>query len=79
MKPKVNKLVTLLLLLGIFAAVKEMESRIECLYKKDLAEWASFNFTDILNKENTINPYSVELNVTSTLIQILSTKQKTLK
>ncbi|WP_436517843.1 hypothetical protein [Ekhidna sp. To15] len=41
MKPKLNKLITLLLILGTFAFLMEAEERVSSLAQKELSEWAS--------------------------------------
>lgn len=41
MNPKLNKLITLLLLLGTFAFLMEAEERISAMAQKELSKWAS--------------------------------------
>lgn len=41
MKPKLNKLITLLLILGTFAFLMEAEERVSSVAQKELSEWAS--------------------------------------
>ena len=41
MKPKLNKLITLLLLLSTFAFLMEAEERVSALASKELSKWAS--------------------------------------
>ncbi len=41
MKPKLNKLITLLLILGTFAFLMEAEERISAVAQKELSKWAS--------------------------------------
>ena len=40
-KPKFNKLITLLLLLGTFAFIMEAENRVSTFAKEELSRWAS--------------------------------------
>lgn len=42
MNPRLNKLITLLLLLGTFTFLMELESKVTAIAKKELSEWASF-------------------------------------
>lgn len=41
MKPKLNKLITLMLLLGTFAFLMEAEERVSSMANKELSKWAS--------------------------------------
>ncbi|MEP1035457.1 hypothetical protein [Ekhidna sp.] len=41
MKPKLNKLITLLLLLSTFAFLMEAEERVSTVAQKELSKWAS--------------------------------------
>lgn len=41
MKPKLNKLITLLLILGTFAFLMEAEERVSAMAQKELSKWAS--------------------------------------
>ncbi|MEO9872911.1 hypothetical protein [Ekhidna sp.] len=59
MKPKLNKLITLLLLLGTFAFLMEAEERISAVAQKGLSKWASLLPVKQENLQtNSINPYA---------------------
>lgn len=42
MNPRLNKLITLILLLGTLTFLMELESKVTAIAKKELSEWASF-------------------------------------
>ncbi len=64
MKPKLNKLITLLLLLGTFAFLMEAEERVSILAQKELSEWASLlPVKDKPQDAATINPYAQNVSI----------------
>lgn len=72
MQPKFNKLITLLLLLGTFAFLMEVEQRIKSFARTNLSDWASL-FPQEIDTQNTrsINPYAQKTSLTE--ISILDT------
>ncbi|MEO1255229.1 MAG: hypothetical protein AAFY41_10145 [Bacteroidota bacterium] len=66
MKPKLNKLIMLLLLLGTFAFLMEAEERVTALAQKELSKWASL--LPVKEKTKTaetdsINPYTQQVSI----------------
>lgn len=69
MKPKLNKLITLLLLLSTFAFVMEAEERVTDMARKELSRWASL----LPEPENeprvdTLNPYAQKVSIKKVLL-----------
>ena len=69
MKPRLNKLITLLLLLGTFAFLMEAEERVTTVAKKELSKWAS------LLPENepepqvqSLNPYAQNVSIREVIL-----------
>jgi len=64
MKPKFNKLITLLLLLGTFAFLMEAEDRIAALAQQELSKWASLLPVDSEPQQvDSINPYAQQVSI----------------
>ena len=65
MRPKLNKLITLLLLLGTFAFLMEAEERVSTLAQKELSRWVSLLPVkeDQHTKVDSINPYKQEVSI----------------
>ncbi len=64
MKPKLNKLITLLLLLGTFAFLMEAEERVSAVAHKELSKWASLlPVKQEKLQTNSINPYAQSVSV----------------
>ncbi|MEO9482492.1 MAG: hypothetical protein ABJG47_03565 [Ekhidna sp.] len=68
MKPKLNKLITLLLLLGTFAFITEVEERVTAEAQKELSRWASLLPVKEQPKVETINPYAQNVSVLHVLL-----------
>ncbi|WP_421763435.1 hypothetical protein [Ekhidna sp.] len=75
MKPKLNKLITLLLLLGTFAFLMEAEERVSSLAQKELSRWASLLPVKPESKIDSINPYDHSVSLLH-VIMIDSTDKK---
>lgn len=72
MKPKLNKLITLLLLLSTFAFVMEAEERVSDLARQELSRWASL----LPDQENeprvdTLNPYAQKISIKKVLLSTI--------
>ena len=68
MKPKLNKLIMLLLLLGTFATFLEAEERISAIAKKELSKWASLLPEPKPTSEtHTLNPYAQDVAIINAL------------
>lgn len=63
MKPKFNKLITLLLLLGTFAFLMEAEERLAVVAHKELSKWASLLPVKEQPQVNSINPYAQSVSI----------------
>ncbi|WP_425392940.1 hypothetical protein [Ekhidna sp.] len=74
-KPKFNKLITLLLLLGTFAFFMEAEQRVSTLAQKELSRWASLLPVNQKQEVNSINPYKQNASLLQ-VFQADTTKQK---
>lgn len=76
MQPKLNKLITLLLLLGTFAFLMEAEERVTSIAKKELSKWAS-----LLPESNsepqvqTLNPYAHSISIRDVILSSLKEKE----
>ena len=69
-KPKFNKLITLLLLLGTFAFLMEAEERVSALAQKELSGWASLLPVNQKPQQvESINPYSQQVSILEILLQ----------
>ncbi len=77
MKPKLNKLITLLLLLGTFAFLMEAEERVSALAQKELSKWVSLLpvKADQPNKVDSINPYKQEVSI----LQVFAIREESKK
>ena len=72
MKPKLNKLITLLLLLGTFAFLMEAEERVTMAAKKELSRWASLlPETDHQPQVHTLNPYAQSVSIREVILSNL--------
>lgn len=77
MKPKLNKLITLLLLLGTFAFFMEAEERVTSLAKKELSKWVSLlPETEAQPQVETINPYAQSVSIREVLLSSLADEDK---
>ncbi|GAB4230371.1 MAG: hypothetical protein Tsb0034_02260 [Ekhidna sp.] len=64
MNPKLNKLITLLLILGTFAFFMEAEERVLATAKKELSKWVSLLPSQQPSPDvSTRNPYSQKVDV----------------
>ena len=63
MKPKLNKLITLLLLLSTFAFFTEAEDRVTEVATKELSKWSSLlpDFKIVKGEAETLNPYAQKI------------------
>ena len=69
MKPKLNKLITLLLLLGTFAFLMEAEERVTSVAKKELSKWASLlPETTPQPEAATLNPYAHSVSIREVIL-----------
>ena len=69
MKPKFNKLITLLLLLGTFAFIMEAEQRVSTLAMKELSKWASLlPSTENTQQVKSKNPYAQTVSIREVLL-----------
>lgn len=69
MKPKLNKLITLMLLLSTFAFLMEAEQRVSALAKKELSKWASLLPTHEKQPQvQTRNPYAQTVSLRDVLL-----------
>ncbi|WP_420576230.1 hypothetical protein [Ekhidna sp.] len=74
-KPKFNKLITLLLLLGTFAFLMEAEERVSEIAQKELSGWASLLPVNQKPKQtNSINPYTQQVSILHALLSDSSKK-----
>ncbi len=77
MKPKLNKLITLLLLLGTFAFFMEAEERVTSLAKQELSRWASLlPETKSQPQVETLNPYAHSVSIREVILSTLEEKDK---
>ena len=75
MKPKLNKLITLMLLLGTFAFFMEAEERVTSMAKKELSRWASLlPETDSQQRVETLNPYAQSVSIREVILSSLEEK-----
>ena len=76
MKPKLNKLITLLLLLGTFAFLMEAEERVTSVAKEELSRWASLlpESTEQPQVE-TLNPYAQQISIREVILTTFSEKE----
>ena len=74
MKPKLNKLITLLLLLGMFAFVTEAEQRVTAAVQKELSKWVSLLPVKEQPKVDSINPYAHNVSLLDMPVQDNSEK-----
>jgi len=73
MKPKLNKLITLLLLLGTFAFLMEAEERVSSIAKKELSKWASLlPDTSSQTQTQTLNPYAHAVSLREVILSTFS-------
>ncbi|WP_420317619.1 hypothetical protein [Ekhidna sp.] len=68
MKPKFNKLITLLLLLGTFAFLMEAERRVSTLAHEELSKWASLLPVTQEQEVESINPYKQKTSILQVLL-----------
>ncbi|WP_424962288.1 hypothetical protein [Ekhidna sp.] len=69
MKPKLNKLITLLLLLGTFAFLMEAEERISEVAHEELSKWASLlPVNQEPQQADSINPYAHQVSILDVLL-----------
>lgn len=72
MQPRLNKLITLLLLLGTFAFLLEAEERITSLVRQELSKWASLlPLAPPEPKINTLNPYAQPVSLRQVILSSL--------
>jgi len=73
MKPKLNKLITLLLLLGTFAFLVEVEERVSDIARKELSKWASLLPEEKSEPQvQTLNPYAQKVDIIQSLNTVFS-------
>lgn len=70
MKPKFRKLITLLLLISIFALLVSAEMKVSVAAKEELSKWASWLPEKQQDHKNSINPYSQEVSITEIFRQV---------
>ena len=64
MKPKLNKLITLLLLLATFSCFMEVEDRVSAMANKELSKWASLlPVREEPVRVDSINPYQQQVSL----------------
>lgn len=68
MKPKLNKLITLLLILGTFAFVIEAEDRVSTFAKKELSKWASLLPVMPEPEVKSLNPYDHKVSLLQVIL-----------
>ena len=67
-KPKFNKLITLLLLLGTFAFIMEAENRVSTFAKEELSRWASLLPVKTPSPRiESLNPYAHQVSLLDVL------------
>ena len=72
MKPKLNKLITLMLLLGTFAFLMEAEDRVTTLAKEELSKWASLlPETEDQSQVHTLNPYAQSVSLREVILSTI--------
>ena len=73
MKPKFNKLITLLLLSSIFVFLMKAEDKLKSVAEKELSGWVSLlpDSVSTESKEDTINPYSEPVNLLEVATSLL--------
>ena len=76
MKPKLNKLITLLLLLGTFAFLMEAEERVTAIAKQELSKWASLLPTENEPQVETLNPYAHSVSFRQVILSSLEKKEE---
>lgn len=71
-KPKLNKLITLLLLLGTFAFLMEAEERVTSVAKEELSKWASL-LPEAKHEPqvHTLNPYAQSVSIREVILSSL--------
>ena len=75
MKPKLNKLITLLLLLGTFAFLMEAEERVTSIAKQELSKWASLlPETETQPQVETLNPYAQSVSIREVILSSFEEK-----
>ncbi len=76
MKPKLNKLITLLLLLGTFAFLMEAQGRISAVAQKGLSKWASLLpvTPEQQPQIDSINPYAQSVSILHIMLSDRSKK-----
>ena len=69
MRPKLNKLITLLLLLGTFAFLMEAEERVSVVAKEELSKWASLLPVNQKPQQmDSINPYAQQISILDVIL-----------
>lgn len=68
MQPKLNKLITLLLLLGTFAFLSEAEERVRVVAEAELSKWASLLPKNEKKQVQTINPYAQQVSISQVIL-----------
>lgn len=68
MKPRLNKLITLLLLLGTFAFLMEAEERVSALAQQELSKWASLLPVKEEQKVESLNPYDHQVSLLQVIL-----------
>ncbi|MEQ9466201.1 MAG: hypothetical protein RLN88_02255 [Ekhidna sp.] len=69
MNPKLNKLITLLLLLGTFAFLMEAEERLTAMANKELSKWASLlPVEEEPQQVQSLNPYAQKVSLLRVLL-----------
>jgi len=76
MKPRLNKLITLLLLLGTFAFLMEAEERVSAMAKEELSKWASLlPRSESEPHVESINPYAHSVSIREVILATLQDKE----
>ena len=77
MKPKLNKLITLLLLLGTFAFLMEAEQRVSAVAAEELSKWASLLPVKTEQRQvGSMNPFAQKTSVFDTLTRSFPNPEK---
>ncbi|SNS58332.1 hypothetical protein SAMN05421640_0759 [Ekhidna lutea] len=76
MNPKLNKLITLLLILGTFAFLMEAEERLSSLANEELSKWASLLPVNEPVQVDSINPYAQKVSILHIILQDTQKKDK---
>ena len=74
MKPKFNKLITLLLLLSTFAFLMEAQERVSDIAHEELSKWASLLPVNEPLHVDSINPYAQQVSILHVLLPDASKK-----